>query len=144
MAMNSKSNEEIPSREQNKDTQAGLEEHVFDMDHILSTEELEEASTIHIDEVRANFIRDPVLRKEYFKEKKEQMDRMSTKKKAQSPIKLVPGGNYASDENEEDYGYDDYEDEYKETYGDYDLTQIIAGLIPKKKNFRLGKGRKRF
>lgn len=62
--------------------------------------------------------------------------------KKQSPIKLVPGGNYVSDEDDYD-GF--YEGDYNDLYGGPDfMSQIIVGLHPKKRNFRVGKGRKRF
>lgn len=82
--------------------------------NILNEEELAEVGNIKNDEVQTNFIRNPAYIKEYFKETRELLERVSTKKKPQTPIKLVPGGNYASDEDE--YEYDDiYEDECKES-----------------------------
>lgn len=71
-AKDSKSNEETPSHDadHNKETQLGLEDSVFDKNNILSKEELEEASTIHNDEVGANFIKNAAFRQDYFKGKK--------------------------------------------------------------------------
>lgn len=48
---------------------------------ILNEEELADVGTIKNDEVRCNFIINPAYRKEYFQEKKELLERVSTKKK---------------------------------------------------------------